>query len=605
MPAAFVPWPKSSLHPEPLFHGILGHLLLVGLTALLLGLSFPRVGWPWLAHLALAPAAILALRSTSCKRLAWTAFLVSLIWWLVMIQWLANVTFGGYVALSAVMALYLPATLLIHRGLVRRWRLWSVLALPMAWITMELIRGHTPAGGFGWFALGHSQAPSEPGQSSRLIQIADLFSETGVSFLVAMSGGAIVDCLSLMKENRAARVTHRARRLGFPLSLWAVAMTAALTYGQYRLHTTPQHMGPAITVAVVQTNVPQDNKINPTEESVLEDWLAMVKLMVAAGRGQPRPDLIATPETMAPAALNPEALEYYRDAPTAERGYEQFHGQLSELAQRLDTNLLVGAHAKYDWQPVQDRGSGRTYLIPSRRYNAAFHYAPPGSRPRLDDAPQAGHDLLAQASASTAYYAKIHRVPFGEYIPWVDAWPWIKDLFMRYFSPYQFDYSLTPGEAFTVFNMPFNGHQAAVAAPICFEDAVPRVVRQMVYAPGGGKRADLLVNLTNDGWYPGSMQGVQHFQIAVLRCVENRVPMARSVNTGVSGFIDSAGRILSMVNEDGQIQQVSGYAVAALPLDGRPTVYGRRGQVPVWLLAVLTLFLTLVGSLRGGKIRDG
>ena len=80
-----------------------------------------------------------------------------------------------------------------------------------------------------------------------------------------------------------------------------------------------------------------------------------------------------------------------------------------------------------------------------------------------------------------------------------------------------------------------------IASPICYEAAVPRMVRRMVWQ-NGKKRVDLLVNPTNDGWYAGTAQQPQHLQIATLRSIETRTPMVRSVNTGISAVVDSAGR---------------------------------------------------------------
>jgi apolipoprotein N-acyltransferase len=58
-----------------------------------------------------------------------------------------------------------------------------------------------------------------------------------------------------------------------------------------------------------------------------------------------------------------------------------------------------------------------------------------------------------------------------------------------------------------------------------------------------GNAGDLLVNLTNDGWFRGSSELDQHLITATFRCVENRIPMVRSVNGGISAFIDGDGRI--------------------------------------------------------------
>jgi len=126
-----------------------------------------------------------------------------------------------------------------------------------------------------------------------------------------------------------------------------------------------------------------------------------------------------------------------------------------------------------------------------------------------------------------------------------------------------------------------------------------------VYAAGEPK-ADVLINQTNDGWfwsrasdgYAPSPQQPQHLQIATLRSIENRVPTARAVNTGVSGFIDSAGRVGPLVTVDGRRQLVAGYAGHRVSLDPRRTLYGRVGDAPMRGLAGLTLLLGLAALVK-------
>lgn len=563
------------------------HLAAAALSASMLAMAFPRIGAGWLAHLALVPIALLALRSNRPARLAWTSYIVALAWWLVMIGWLAQVTVGGYAALCAFLALYTPAFVLTFRLLVRRWRFAAVIALPLAWVSFEFIRGLTPAGGFGWFALGHSQAPFWPEHGvSRLIQIADLFGEHGVSFLVAMTNGLIVDLLTRPLVKPGQRGRRKRRRIPAPLLVWLLVFGGAWIYGQWRISSSPNAMtGESLVVAVVQTNVPQDIKDNPTSEQMAASWRSMVMLAAgAAQREPPKPDLIVCPETMVPAALNAEALAYYKNAPTNERGLQQHERNLRDLARKLETHLLIGAHAKYDWREVPDPESDKVFMIPRRRFNSAFLFEPNSEKP-------------------LRRYDKIHRVPFGEYIPWVESWPWLKRQFVRYMTPYSVDYTLSAGVDWTVFELPSAEGTSSVrlASPICFEDAVPRVVRRMVYDGRGVKRADMLVNLTNDGWYAGTAQGPQHMQIAVLRCVENRVPMARSVNTGVSGFIDSVGRVLDVVSHNGQAQEVQGHAARSLTVDKRSTFFGRFSSMPILVLTGITGLLVFVGILR--KVR--
>ena len=81
-------------------------------------------------------------------------------------------------------------------------------------------------------------------------------------------------------------------------------------------------------------------------------------------------------------------------------------------------------------------------------------------------------------------------------------------------------------------------HQGKLGVLICFESIFPELSRKLVRDQVG-----VLVNITNDAWFGESSAPYHHFSMAVLRAVENRAPVVRCANTGVSGFIDSCGRI--------------------------------------------------------------
>jgi apolipoprotein N-acyltransferase len=87
------------------------------------------------------------------------------------------------------------------------------------------------------------------------------------------------------------------------------------------------------------------------------------------------------------------------------------------------------------------------------------------------------------------------------------------------------------------------------------------------------KRADFIVNLTNDGWF-WEQEHWQHLQAIVFRAIENRVPIARASNTGVSGFIDSLGRVKAAL-----LPGTEGALSQTLVLDRRSTFYTRFGDL--------------------------
>jgi len=566
------------------------HILGCAATAVLLALAFPYPGWWPLALVALVPAVVTAMRSRRPRRLVWTSYLVSLAWWLYMLQWLTPVTVPGYVGLCAYMAIYMPVALLAMRAVHRQYRAAAVLAVPLVWVSLEMVRTYLLAGGFGWFQLGHALAAFRSDQrAATLVQVADVFGEHGVSFLAAMTSGLVVDLLTRPWFGRRSALTGRRRTVWPSLALWAVVMAAAVVYGHMRISQYDAATagstasggasgGPSggVAVAVIQTNVPQSNKDSPTAEQTEADWLRLFELTLEAVEREPELQLIVWPESVTPRPINPQAVlaaqQYGLD-------WGNYHEDVAGLANHLHVPLLVGASAGEDWQVVAQ--GEREILLATRHYNSVHLYHGDG---RQDE----------------RRYDKIHRVPFGEYVPWIESWPWLLDLFLKHLTPYGFDYSLDAGVGLTVFEIDrAGGEPFRVATPICFEDTVSRLCRQMVYEPSGVKRADGLVNVTNDAWFSGWSQRRQHLQIATLRCIENRVPMARSVNTGVSGFIDSLGRIGALNADGGGAlaggsrdggQHVEGVAIGRMVFDSRRTMYGRWGNRPMAGVAVCTGF---------------
>jgi apolipoprotein N-acyltransferase len=187
-------------------------------------------------------------------------------------------------------------------------------------------------------------------------------------------------------------------------------------------------------------------------------------------------------------------------------------------------------------------------------------------------------------------YDKVHRVPFGEYVPLRQALPWLNKL-----APYDFDYAVEPGAEFTRFSLP--GHEATTfGVMICYEDTDPAMAR-----PYAAERpVDFLLNISNDGWFDGTSEHDQHLALCRFRAVETRRAVGRAVNMGVSAVIDSNGRVLApeLVSEDETIpvwevpenpvslptgrwhefKQVAGVVVGRVPIDARASVYARAGD---------------------------
>ena len=181
-------------------------------------------------------------------------------------------------------------------------------------------------------------------------------------------------------------------------------------------------------------------------------------------------------------------------------------------------------------------------------------------------------------------YDKMKLVPFGEYIPLRDALP-----FLQVFTPMTRE--LTPGDRPVVFTLPGEGEEVGLGPLICYEDVFPSLTRAF-----RRKGADVLVNLTDEGWYriPGELG--QHLAMAVFRAVETRTSVVRAANTGISCFIGPRGEIYARLKPHHE-----GALAAHVRLCKASTPYVRHGDV--FAIACLVLSLAALGTLAALRRR--
>jgi apolipoprotein N-acyltransferase len=180
--------------------------------------------------------------------------------------------------------------------------------------------------------------------------------------------------------------------------------------------------------------------------------------------------------------------------------------------------------------------------------------------------------LLDREGKIVDEYDKIHMVPFGEYVPVKSLLFFINKLVVGIG-----DYA--PGKEYLRADTEFG----SFATVICYEIIFPGLVRKF-YTTGG----DFIVNITNDAWFGKTSAPYQHFSMAVFRAIENRKPVIRSANTGISGIIDSGGRILSKTPLF-QRMVVSG----SVRTDSTMTFYTKYGDLFSYLCIVLFLILLI------------
>ena len=188
--------------------------------------------------------------------------------------------------------------------------------------------------------------------------------------------------------------------------------------------------------------------------------------------------------------------------------------------------------------------------------------------------------LISPAGAVIGRSDKLHLVPFGEYVPLAALFPFVNKMVAGIgdFAPGQSAVPLeTPG--------------GKIGVLVCFEGIFPEVARAYVQAGAG-----ILVNITNDAWFGNSSAPYQHLSMTVFRAVENRVPLVRAANTGISAVIDSKGHIRGMT---GLFEETTLGALVSRGAGG--SFYSRHGD----LFALVCLAGCLVIGVYCFRKREG
>jgi apolipoprotein N-acyltransferase len=334
-------------------------LLSAALSGALLALSFPSLGHPIAAWVALVPL-LVALSGTRSRRLAFQAgWLTGLVHFAGILPWLTQVMmeFGGFprplaIGLNGLLVAYLAlfpalfAWMLVVLG--QRFGTPALLAAGPVWLTTELGRLWL-LGGFPWELLGYSQTDVLP-----VAQLASLFGVHGVTVLVVFVNSAI-----------AVALTGSRRQALTAVATAAMLVTAVVLFGLARLADNRLiTQGTPLRVGLVQGNVAQGEKWDPgLRRAILERYLALSR--ETAGRGA---ELIVWPESATPFE--------FEEHPSGE--------EVRQLVRDTGTHLLFGST-----QRRQDTAV--------RLFNAAFALGPDGE--------------------TVGVYHKRHLVPFGEYVP--------------------------------------------------------------------------------------------------------------------------------------------------------------------------------------------
>lgn len=501
------------------------------LSGLLMTAAFPHIELSWLAWIALIPLMI-SLDGATPKNGFRLGFISGIVHYLSLMYWLVHtlMTFGHLpVYLSVPLLFLLAAYMALYPAIFSAAFSWAatrppgyLFFMPAIWTALEYIRSFFLSG-FPWEFLGYSQY-----RFLTLIQIADITGVYGVSFIILSVNVAGFLIWRVFSDRTSPNTLNYKRSAACGAAVSVLLVLHTLGYGQWRTLIIDKTISksPVSVIAVVQGNVDQAIKWNPAFQiATTEKYISLSKSAAAS-----RPDLIVWPETAAPFYF------LYNKAPTeiVLRGVRE-----------TGTSFLIGSPS---FVPKSED------LKKADFFNSAFLIDPTGH--------------------VTGKYDKVHLVPFGEYVPLQQWFPFIGKIVEEAGDFKCGDKGRT-----------LNRGKFPLGIQICYEMIFPELSREMTR-----NHAAFLINMTNDAWYGKTSAPYQHFSMAVFRAIENRRSLIRSANTGISGFIDPVGRILAKTPlfEDAVISR----SLPALTIE---SFYTRYGDAFAQLCtAMSTLFICMV-----------
>jgi apolipoprotein N-acyltransferase len=530
---------------------------LAALSAALLVLSFPDFDlWP-LAWVGLVPLMLAVVggarrgpaRGAQAFVLGWlagTLYFYGSCWWLTH----SMIHYGGIPA-GIAFALLLPPVILVGLFpalwallLARTSLRWGAKALalaPPAWAALEWLRLTTT--GQLWNALGYSQA-----YQPTLIQPAAWGGVYAVSFLIVVVNAAVAFTL--------VRQTVRAAVGALSAAALVIALACSLADLDYRLDLgSSQHdfTSTEAVVVAIQPNVSPDfDRSVEEEQALVARHLSMSSTALrtwdeSVSRGLPDgPNALGVQDAAGASSpgspLDVPRLVVWPESPMNFRWERdaEFREVVSNFARANRTSVLFNA-----LEPAPAGGA----------YNSAV--------------------MVDERGQLVARYDKIRLLPFGEYVPLPR---WLGGALISAIVG-----EFTPGASYTL--LPVGEAKAGVF--ICFESAFPALSREFT-----GAGADVLINISNDGYLGRTPVLRQHLANAILRAVENRREVLRVTNTGITARITPRGEVLDAT---------AGFEAAARTWPvarsaGGQTFYTRRGDLFVALCALATILSVVSGQ---------
>lgn len=515
-------------------------LLFAMLSSILLALAFPRFDLSFLVWVALVPLLLITI-SKGAKHSFLLSFINGGVFFLIIFYWILDI--AGYTALHhAILAVYLGlyfAFFGMMTSAISRSLGPSIGLLTAPFIWVAL---EYIRSNMSFMALPWGLLAHSQYENLPVIQIASITGMYGISFLIVLVNAGITALLHPVFYRAKAKSLHSVPSFHnrmMVVGICAVCLIGFLFYGYLNL--SRPLGGDAVKVSLVQGNIEQTKKWDRKQAKLIMQKYADLTLQAS----KDKPLLIVWPETATPDSIN-KSPTIYKD--------------MVQLALKAKSYLLFGSARRQKFREHRSKES--------KYANSAFLIN------------------VADGKIDKQRYDKIRLFPFGEYLPYKDTIPWA-----AINVPGRRGY--VPGKEFTVFKL----SNYLFAVTICWENIFPQQPRQFVK-----RGAQFIVNITNEAWFGKSAAPYQFLSMNVFRAVENRVPLIRCANTGISCFIDQYGRVFDRIRDDqGHDIFVEGTLTRNIQIAPWKTFYTTYGDIFVYLSIFLSVLVLIYSLLKYKK----
>lgn len=574
--------------------------LAIILSGLMVAALVPPFSFAMLAWICLIPL-LIAVWTLKGKHRAKKGFLIGYlagaIAFGIQVSWLSTVSWLGPIVLAGYLALFFGAFGAFAATLGNPWNraeeisespfrsLFTAFTHATVWAGLEWLRGWLFTG-FGWNGLGIAFH-----DTLVISQAADLLGVTGLSLMLVFFQCVLVQVAHRLKKTAADGI----RRPRWDFAATALGVGLLIAYGLLRIAGESGKESIPLKALLVQVNVAhegaqmlwpsekvhmayEDETLGALEDIAIADEETFLEAVKEGGEGEvelSQPDWVLWPET----ALHGNIVR--TDS-----------GEWGAWSDNIDTIRRVREGGSFDllYGVAEIEGETREG----------------GIYPK-DNARVYNSIAIESAGGEIASYRKRHLVIFGETIPFVDTIPLLKTIYEQQ-SGAVYNGSFTAGTSLDPLPYKLKGKDIGIIPAVCFEDTVPRLTRKFV-RPG----PQIIVNLTNDGWFKESPAAAQHFANARFRAIELRRPMLRCANTGVSAAIDTIGstahpetgkpQILTDTNGS-HFTRGSLLAEVSIPVQPGFSLYAIIGDWGIILLSIVGLAAAIMESRASRRLPE-